>query len=61
MLWISKEPPIYVWRGDTWFNEKDKRVYTADLTKQVWYCDIDGICQVFPFTKKTKVMSYELT
>lgn len=62
MQWISKEPPLYVWGGDTWFNEKDRRVYTADLTRQIWHhFDEDGSCQVIPFTKKTKVMGYGLT
>jgi hypothetical protein len=57
MHWISRDPPIYVWAGDTWFNEKDRCIYTADLTRQIWIREDEEVdCQVIPFTKKTKVM-----
>jgi len=57
MQWVSKEPPIYVWGGDTWYNERDKCVYTADLKRQIWHhfkSDEDSSPQIIPFPKKNK-------
>lgn len=51
MRWIASSPPIYVWEGDVWYNEKDKKEYTVDLEKAAW---VSGTSQ-FPFTKKTKI------
>ncbi len=53
MQWISKEAPIYVWRNDTWLNEKTKEIYRPNLLEKCWQSDVD---KVF-FTKKTKVMN----
>jgi hypothetical protein len=59
MRWISKEPPIYVWAGDIWYNERDKLEYKADLGRQIWHhFDDDLSVLVVPFPKKTKVMGY---
>mgnify|MGYP001262304282 CR=1 FL=1 len=52
MKWISKDPPIYVWKDDLWYNEKDKLVYSANITKQAWIADT-----AIPFPKKTRVMT----
>lgn len=61
MRWVSKEPPIYVWGGDFWYNEKEKLDYTADLGRQFWHHECqDGSFKVVPFPKKTKVMGYAL-
>lgn len=57
MRWISKEPPLYAWDQDTWYNERDKCVYTCDLAKNCW-CQIDDSSKVIPFPKKTKVMGH---
>lgn len=35
MKWISKEPPLYVWPDDTWFNEKGN-LYYADCVNFYW-------------------------
>ena len=52
MIWISNgDPPIYVWPGDEWYNQKDKCIYTANINKQGW----DGPTFV-PFTKKTRIL-----
>lgn len=53
--WISKDPPIYIWWGDVWFNERDKREYMPCKERQAWVCGDD----VMPFTKKTKIMGKE--
>lgn len=58
MRWISKEPPLYVWRGDSWYNEKDNLVYTADLTRGFWHhfeSDDDQNPKIIPFPKKTRI------
>jgi hypothetical protein len=50
--WISKHPPIYVWDADTWYNEIDKKEYTADVKDLSWKCED---CRV-AFPPKTKLM-----
>ena len=52
MQWISKHAPIYVWEGDTWYNETNKKVYEVDLKNACWRCNDS----VEHFTKKTKVI-----
>ncbi len=51
--WVSKDAPIYVWKDDIWFNERNKKEYTVDLENQCWICE--GELPVF-FTKKTKFL-----
>jgi hypothetical protein len=52
MNWVSKSPPIYVWSGDTWYNEIDKKTYLANISKNRWECE-----QMFvDFPKKTVVL-----
>lgn len=51
MEWISSVPPKYVWRGDRWYNEKNRRLYFADVDKLIW---VDGE-DVIPFPPKTQV------
>lgn len=29
--WISRQPPIYVRLRDNWWNEREQRLYTAEL------------------------------
>ena len=52
MQWISREPPIYVWEGDTWRNEKEDKIYVANLDTRSWISGIDTI----EFPKKTVLM-----
>ncbi len=51
MQWIAKDGPIYVWSGDTWFNERDKEIYHPDLARKAWVCGE----KIVEFTKKTKI------
>lgn len=54
MLWISNnDPPLYVWKGDLWYNQKDKITYYADVIERVWiFEDLTKI----DFPKRTKIM-----
>lgn len=59
MEWGSKEPPLYVWEGDTWYNERDKLTYKADLGKLIWHhyaFEGDQFPKTIPFPPKTKVL-----
>lgn len=61
MQWVSKEPPIYVWLGDTWYNEKENLVYVSDLGRGFWHHfenAEDHNPKIIPFTKKTRIMGY---
>jgi hypothetical protein len=49
---VGKVPPIYVWEGDTWYNEIDGCEYTIDIPAQMFVFEEKQV----PFTKKTKVM-----
>lgn len=51
MRWIGKFPPLYVWDGDTWFNEINGNEYIADITKALWVGS-----ENVPFPKKTRVI-----
>jgi hypothetical protein len=50
--WVSKDPPIYVWYNDIWFNERDGREYVACIDRQAWVCGDT----IIPFTKKARFM-----
>ena len=53
MRWISNgDAPIYIWEGDTWYNQRDKLTYYVNLIRQCWS---SGDSCIY-FTKKTKVM-----
>lgn len=52
MYWVAKDPPIYVWKNDQWYNERNGLVYDADLKRQVW---VNGE-NLIPFPKKVKVL-----
>jgi len=56
MRWISNnDPPIYVWGGDVWYNQKDKITYIADLYGRQWLPHLfasEGIL----FPKKARIM-----
>lgn len=52
--WFSNnDPPIYIWKDDEWYNQKDKTIYIVDLKNQRWISDCGS---QFPFTKKTRLM-----
>ncbi len=58
MQWTSNnDPPIYIFIGDTWYNEKNNLVYKSSINLQCWYNDDDiENKSLFPFTKKTRIM-----
>jgi hypothetical protein len=56
MKWIGKEPPSYIWRGDSWYNEKDKCTYEPNFEDERWECFVDPLSKVIPFPKKTKLI-----
>lgn len=62
MKWISNgDPPIYVWKSDTWYNQKDKTLWRANITNQCWdYVqqteDVIDFYLFIEFPKRTKVM-----
>lgn len=61
MRWISNgDPPIYVWLGDSWYNQKDKMIYQVDTTRGFWYYFVGEECKVIPFTKKTRIMKNDM-
>lgn len=49
--WYSKSQPIYVFLGDRWFNERNNKMYVADLDKMEWVGESDRI----PFPPKCKI------
>lgn len=56
--WISNgDPPIYVWHGDSWFNQRDRTLYIADTAKGHWQPK-EGA--PIAFKKKTRVISSRL-
>lgn len=57
MKWISNgDPPLYVWEGDRWYNQKDKMTYSACVESRIWANFLDVYAPRIPFPKKTKVM-----
>ena len=53
MRWISNgDPPLYVWPGDTWYNQKDKMIYKANINERSWISTVGHI----DFPKKTRIM-----
>lgn len=54
MMWISNnDPPLYVWDGDTWYNQKDRITYKCDIHNRTWFVSQNSI----PFPKKTHIMT----
>lgn len=49
MQWIAKDPPIYVHPDDTWYCERDRKVYKPDMQKLAWVCG--DIVKPFPLKK----------
>lgn len=53
MRWISNnDPPLYVRAADEWYNQKDKKIYSADLNYRLWETKDNKI----DFPKKTVVI-----
>lgn len=59
MIWISNnDPPLYVWLGDMWYNQKDRCIYHADMLNKRWlFITIEPPEYLeVAFPKKTRVM-----
>lgn len=57
MRWVSNgDPPIYVWPGDEWYNQKDKTNYYAIPSLLKWQT-FSGDLKEIPFPKKTRIMT----
>jgi len=59
--WISNgDPPKYVWLGDVWYNQKNKRYYRANTIANSWILEgnelIEGEQKYIAFPKKTVLM-----
>ena len=50
---FSLTPPLYVWAGDIWHNERDHTEFKADIAKREW---VLGDLKV-AFPPKTKVIT----
>lgn len=60
MKWIAshRQPPQYIWEGDEWYNETNKKIYLADIQNKCWICTDDKEEFLkYPFTKKTKIFN----
>jgi hypothetical protein len=58
VIWISNgDPPLYVWVGDTWYNQKDKITYSANILHRFWWQGNFSEFHKIKFPKKTKVMN----
>ncbi len=58
MKWISNDdPPLYVWEGDTWYNEKDKKEYNCVIRDRLWMYEYIGEISSIAFPRKTKIMT----
>jgi hypothetical protein len=57
MIWVSNgDPPIYVWPGDGWYNQKDKTRYYAIPSLLRWET-FAGELKVIYFPKKARIMT----
>lgn len=55
MKWISNnDPPLYLRPLDTWYNQKDKKTYDANIHDRFWIAQ--GSLEIIYFPKKTKVL-----
>lgn len=55
MIWFSKEPPIYIFDGDYWQNEKTKEMYYMDI-RRMCFVPLLRYMDKIPFTKKTRIL-----
>ena len=58
IIWVSKQPPIYVFGSDLWRNELNNRTYYPDMVKRVWKACDDG--EIIPWPKKAKEMKINM-
>ena len=56
MIWIAKQPPIYVWQDDQWYNESNRCTYKPDFWLGAWIHDTE---QPIGFPKKTIKMGWK--
>ena len=60
-FWKSRKPPIYVWKGDIWYNEENGNTYEADIDKLMWIKKVveheytSTMAVDIPFPVKTQV------
>ena len=52
MKWISKSAPIYVFWGDEWERETDRKIFKPCKAQWAW----EGENEWIPFTKKTRIL-----
>lgn len=57
MRWIGKHQPIYIKKGDSWYNENNNQTYTA--TDQGWElemlsCYTETTILKIPYDKRVK-------
>jgi hypothetical protein len=56
MKWISNnDPPLYVRKGDLWYNQKDKCTYNINVEGLFWWSNEEGAKHMIAFPKKTKI------
>lgn len=55
-IWYSKDPPIYIFEGDIWINEKTKDIYFMSPSKHSFIPENKELEKI-PFTKKTRILS----
>lgn len=53
MRWVSNgDSPIYIWKDDEWYNQKDKTTYKPEFNRREWTANEK---QSIPFSKKVKL------
>ena len=53
MKWISKDPPLYVWKDDLWEREIDHKIFYPGIKSKFWFVPKEK--DEVPFPEKTKV------
>ena len=57
MRWISNgDSPLYVWEGDSWYNQKTRAIYHQDRNKKEWFHAGQDKQEAIPFKKNVKLM-----
>jgi len=54
MKWISKDPPIYVFLDDCWWNERTGETFWPCVRQQAWVNYLGE--PIYQWTKKTRLM-----
>lgn len=56
MKWISKDPPIYVFLDDCWWNERTDETFWPCVRLQAWVTTLGE--PIYQWTKKTRIMKH---